>query len=121
MPGCTRDRVNAAPFKLLIALALGLLTLKEGAMLTSLPVLNKTWPALFLPVFLLRLGSVKRCLIYSLTALAVPVIFTALYVIVFREDPSPLLRRALTHAGVPGRYLGGHVGVDSPPVSRRRA
>lgn len=80
-----------------------------SALILGFAILNKTWPALFLPIFLLRLGSGKRCLTYSLITLAVPVIFTVLYVIIFREDPSPLLRRALTHAGVPGWWGPGAV------------
>ena len=73
-----------------------------SAVVLGLAVLNKTWPALFLPIVLLRLRSRKQCLAYGLVTAAVPIAFTALYVIVFHEDPDPLLRRALTHAGVPG-------------------
>jgi len=39
---------------------------------------------------------------YSLVTIAVPIVFTALYIIAFPKDLSPLLGRALTHAGVSG-------------------
>ena len=78
-----------------------------SALALGLAVLNKTWPALFLPIVLLRLRSTRQRLAYGLITLAIPIIFTTLYVVAFREDPNPLLKRALTHAGVPGWWGPG--------------
>jgi hypothetical protein len=80
-----------------------------SALALGFAVLNKTWPALFLPIVLLRLRSTRQRLAYGLITLAIPITFTVLYVVAFREDPSPLLKRALTHAGVPGWWGPGAV------------
>jgi Gpi18-like mannosyltransferase len=73
-----------------------------SGLLLGLAILNKTWPAIFLPIVLFRLNSPKQRAAYALIALATPVLFTAFYIFVFHQTPNPLLRRALTHAGVPG-------------------
>jgi hypothetical protein len=80
-----------------------------SALALGLAVLDKTWPALFLPIMLLRLGSMRKRITYGLVTVAVPTVFTALYIVAFREDPAPLLGRALTHAGVPGWWGIGDV------------
>lgn len=67
-------------------------------------ILNKTWPAVFLPVILIRLPSHRQRIIYAATALAVPLVFTLGYVLAFGSDPTPMLRRAFTHAGVSGYW-----------------
>jgi hypothetical protein len=73
-----------------------------SALLLGLAILNKSWPAMFLPIVLIRLSSAKQRIAYVLIALATPAVLTFLYIVVFHEDPYPLLHRALTHAGVPG-------------------
>jgi len=80
-----------------------------SALALGFAVLDKTWPALFLPIVLLRLRSVRKSITYGLVTVAVPMLFTGLYIVVFREDPAPLLGRALTHAGVPGWWGTGDV------------
>lgn len=70
-------------------------------------VLNKTWPVIFLPVILMRLRTWRARLLYGLIALGIPVAFAALYLLVFRADPAPMLRRALTHRGVSGFWGPG--------------
>ena len=73
-----------------------------SALILGLAILNKSWPALFLPIVFLRLESSKQRVVYVLIALATPVVLTLVYVVVFHENLHPLLHRALTHAGVPG-------------------
>jgi hypothetical protein len=73
-----------------------------SALTLGLAILNKSWPALFLPIVLIRVRSAKQRVAYALIALATPAVLTFLYLVIFHETPYPLLRRALTHAGVPG-------------------
>lgn len=73
-----------------------------SALVLGLAVLDKTWPLIFLPILLLRLKSWNDRLNYGLICAGVPVIATTLYLLFFPGDVGPLLRRALTHAGVPG-------------------
>jgi hypothetical protein len=83
--------------------------LNLSAVLLGFAVLSKTWPLLFLPILWLRLESRRQRVTYVLMTLAVPVVFTLFYVTVFHQDPHPLLRRALTHSGVPGWWGGGAI------------
>jgi Gpi18-like mannosyltransferase len=76
--------------------------LGRSALMLGLATLNKSWAAMFLPIVLLRLKSTKQRFFYTLIALATPVVLTTLYIVAFHDAPYPLLRRALTHAGVPG-------------------
>jgi hypothetical protein len=73
-----------------------------SALLLGLAVSNKTWPLIFLPIVLYRLESHRQRFTYALATLAVPLAFTLFYILVFDQDPYPMLHRALTHAGVPG-------------------
>ena len=73
-----------------------------SAFLLGLAILNKSWPALLLPILLVRLKSAPQRVVYALIALATPLLFTLLYLAVFGDAPLPLLRRTLTHVGVPG-------------------
>lgn len=83
-----------------------------SALALGLAVLDKSWPALFLPIVLLRLKSMRRRVTYGLITVAVPMAFTALYIVAFREDPAFLLGRPLTHTGVPGWWgIGAMVSV----------
>lgn len=82
----------------------------------GLAVANKTWPVILLPVIVMRLRGWRPRLVYTALALAVPVLFTAIYLIAFSADPAPMLRRALTHRGVPG-YWG--IGAPLWPLGMR--
>lgn len=73
-----------------------------SALALGFAVLDKTWPLIFLPIPLLRLRVWGERLKYGFICIGVPVIGTAFYLFFFPGDFSPLLRRALTHAGVPG-------------------
>ncbi len=75
---------------------------KRSAVFLGFAILNKTWPFIFFPVLFIRLPNNRRRLIYTLISLGIPIIFTLGYVIFYASDPLPMLRRALTHAGVPG-------------------
>jgi hypothetical protein len=75
-----------------------------AALLLGFAILNKTWPAIFLPVFWLRLQNWRQRLIFPLIALAVPMLFTVGYVQLFDSDARPMLQRALAHSGVPGYW-----------------
>jgi len=77
---------------------------KRSAALLGFAILDKTWPALFLPVIFIRLPDHRRRLIYTLISISIPVLFTGAYVLIYDSDPVPMLRRALTHAGVPGYW-----------------
>lgn len=72
-------------------------------------ILNKTWPVVLLPVFLLRLRGWRARIIYALLALGIPVLFSVAYLVVFDAGPLPMLRRALTHRGVPGYWGPGAI------------
>jgi hypothetical protein len=75
-----------------------------SAVALGLAVLSKTWPLLFLPVVLSRLPSARKWLVYGTVTMAIPILFTALYLLFFPADARPLLGRALTHTGVPGYW-----------------
>jgi hypothetical protein len=76
--------------------------LRVSALLLGLAILNKSWPAVFLPIVFFRLPSAKQRVAYALIALATPVVLTIFYIGAFHQTPIPMLRRTLTHAGVPG-------------------
>jgi len=68
----------------------------------GLAILNKSWPALLLPLFLWRSVSWRRAMQFAFIAVGVPIVFTLLYTLRFPSDLKPMLARALTHAGVAG-------------------
>jgi len=78
--------------------------IKRSAVFLGFAALNKSWPIVFLPIAFIRLTNNRQRLIYTLFALSIPAIFTAAYVILFSSDPTPMLRRALTHSGVAGYW-----------------
>ncbi len=75
-----------------------------SAVALGFAILNKTWPVVMLPVVWLRLRDTRSRILYPLLALGIPVLFVALYLLIFSADPEPMLRRALTHRGVPGYW-----------------
>lgn len=77
---------------------------KSSAALLGFAILDKSWPVLFLPVVFIRLPDNRRRLIYTLISVGIPVVFTAAYVFFYSSNPVPMLRRALTHSGVPGYW-----------------
>ncbi|MGC8947516.1 MAG: glycosyltransferase 87 family protein [Anaerolineae bacterium] len=95
---------------LLLALAWNCLS-KPGlsALFLGLAVVDKTWPILFLPIALMRLDSFRRQVLYCSIAVAIPVLLTTAYLVAFPEDAVPLVRRALTHSGVPGWWGGSAI------------
>ncbi len=70
----------------------------------GLAILNKTWPVLFLPVVLIRLGSWRSRLGYAALALGIPALAVAAYLLAYDADPAPMLGRALTHRGNAGYW-----------------
>lgn len=78
--------------------------IKKSASFLGFAILNKSWPIVFFPVAFIRLRSHRQRLIYTALAFGVPIVFTAAYVVSFGADPTPMLRRALTHSGVPGYW-----------------
>jgi len=70
-------------------------------------ILNKTWPIVFLPVIFIRLRHWRARTLYTLIALGIPILFSLAYLVLFSADPTPMLRRALTHRGVPGYWGPG--------------
>jgi hypothetical protein len=76
----------------------------RSAVFLGFSILYKTWPVLFLPVIFIRLPDNRRRLVYILISIGIPVLFTTAYVIIMDSNPVPMLRRALTHAGVPGYW-----------------
>ncbi len=72
-------------------------------------ILNKTWPVILLPLFLIRLRSWRARAVYVLISLGIPALFVAGYLLYFDADPLPMLRRALTHRGVAGYWGPGAV------------
>ncbi len=77
---------------------------KGSATLLGFAILDKTWPIIFLPVVFIRLPDNRRRLIYALISAGIPILFTAAYVLFYSSNPVPMLRRALTHSGVPGYW-----------------
>lgn len=80
-----------------------------SAIALGFAILNKTWPVIMLPVMWLRLRDTRSRLFYTLLAVGIPVAGVALYLLVFSADPQPMLRRALTHRGVPGYWGIGSI------------
>ena len=78
---------------------------KQSAVALGLAILNKTWPIVMLPVALIRKVNLKHWILYSSIALGIPILCTAAYVLLLDTDPTPMLRRALTHTG-PNGYWG---------------
>lgn len=78
--------------------------IKRSATFLGFAVLDKTWPIIFFPIIFIRLPDHRRRLLYTLISFGIPILFTAAYVLFYASDPVPMLRRALTHAGVPGYW-----------------
>jgi hypothetical protein len=96
---------------------------KRSAAFLGFAILDKTWPALFLPVIFIRLPDHRRRVIYTIISLGIPILFTTAYVLLYASDPLPMLRRALTHSGVPGYwglsallYTPGSLWIDPEAV-----
>lgn len=70
----------------------------------GLAILNKTWPIIFLPIFLIRLRRRRQQILYAAVALAIPLLFTLAYILLFSPTLRPMLLRALTHRGVAGYW-----------------
>jgi len=88
-----------------------------SAIALGFAILDKTWPAMFLPIAFLKQKSWRGRVLYSLIALSIPVLGVAIYLARFPGDFAPLLRRALTHAGVPGWWgIGALLGIISSMV-----
>lgn len=81
----------------------------RSAIALGFAILNKTWPAVFLPIAFLRLPIWHNKLVYALVAVGIPTAFTLFYIVLFTADPVPMLTRALTHAGVAGYW--GHSAI----------
>ena len=75
-----------------------------SAAAVGLAILNKTWPVLFLPVVIMRLGSWRARLGYTALALGIPVLVVVAYLMAYDADPAPMLGRALTHRGNAGYW-----------------
>jgi hypothetical protein len=74
-------------------------------------------------VVFIRLPDNRRRLIYTVISIGIPVCFTIAYVLFMASNPVPMLRRALTHSGVPGYwgfsallYVPGNIWIDSEQV-----
>lgn len=80
---------------------------KASSTALGFAILNKTWPVLFLPLIIIRQRQWRARFIYTLIALGIPALFALLYLVLFSADPAPMLRRALTHRGVPGYWGPG--------------
>jgi hypothetical protein len=76
----------------------------RSAILLGFAILSKTWPLVFLPIAFIRLPNHRQRFGYTFLALSIPILFTTAYVVWFNTDPVPMLRRTLTHAGVPGYW-----------------
>ena len=96
---------------------------KRSAAFLGLAILDKTWPAIFLPVIFIRLPDHRRRIIYTIISLGIPILFSTAYVLIYNSDPVPMLRRALTHSGVPGYwglsvllFVPGSLWIDPEPI-----
>lgn len=78
-----------------------------SATFLGLAILNKTWPIIIFPIYILRLWKTnkKQLLTFSLITFAIPLFITWLYIAI--ENPvklNPMLQRALTHSGPTGYW-----------------
>lgn len=80
-----------------------------SAVALGLAILNKTWPVVFLPTMVWRVGGWPKRAVYAAIALGIPVISVLAYLVIFAADPEPMLQRALTHRGVAGYWGPGAV------------
>ncbi len=76
----------------------------RSAVFLGFAILNKTWPIVFLPIAFIRLPSNRQRFGYSILTFSIPILFTTAYIVWFKSNPVPMLRRTLTHAGVPGYW-----------------
>jgi hypothetical protein len=81
----------------------------RSAVALGFAVLNKTWPVVLLPLFVIRLQGWRARIVYVLISLGIPALFVIGYLLYFDADPMPMLRRALTHRGVVGYWGPGAV------------
>jgi len=70
----------------------------------GLAILNKTWPVVLLPVFLMRLATWRARILHTLVALGIPALAVVVYLLAYNADPMTMLGRALTHRGVAGYW-----------------
>ena len=80
-----------------------------SAVFLGFAVLVKTWPIVFLPIVFLRMKTWRVRFQYVFLVIGIPVLFTAAYILLFSADPSPMLKRALTHSGPPGYWGPGSI------------
>jgi hypothetical protein len=73
-----------------------------SAVLLGFGILSKTWPAVFLPIVLLRLPSWKSKLSYLALSVTVPVAGVLLYEAIFPDSWYTVLRRAMRAGPIPG-------------------
>lgn len=97
---------DALPTLLLLLAWVGWEMRRTGwsAVALGLATLNKTWPALFWPVVVIRQRTWRARVTYTAVALGIPAAAVVIYVLLFQADPLPMLRRTLTHTGVPGYW-----------------
>ena len=76
----------------------------RSAVFLGFAILIKTWPIVFLPITFIRLPNYRQRFGYAILTLSIPILFSTAYVVWFSTNPVPMLRRTLTHAGVPGYW-----------------
>ncbi len=76
----------------------------RSAVFLGFAILNKTWPIVFFPIAFIRLPDNRQRFGYTILTFSIPILFTAAYIITFKSNPVPMLRRTLTHSGVPGYW-----------------
>lgn len=76
-----------------------------SSLVLGLGILNKSWPVILLPILLLRLSSWKSRFKYILGAVAIPVIGTLFYELIFPGSLPSILRRSI-HAGASAGWWG---------------
>lgn len=70
----------------------------------SLGVLFKTWPIIFLPLFLFRLKKAKEKLFYLLPIIALPLLAILAYILVFQGKIGIISRTILSYQAGPGNW-----------------
>ena len=81
----------------------------SSATLLGFAILNKTWPVVFLPIVWIRLHNWRDRIVYPAIAIGIPVLSILAYLFIFSAEPTPMLRRALTHRGVAGYWGPGAI------------
>ena len=75
-----------------------------GGLALGLGVLDKTWPALFIPVFLLLASGWRSKAIYLAAVAAVPAFFLLVYNLAIGTSFDLIQMRVFGYDGVPGRF-----------------